>query len=138
MVKDLDNIRLVIFSALIGTCLSNFSVDPEKTASAVLASIFIFVVIIVAFFANMIPVHKNSGWSRATKISTIVVLAFTMMIGVFAMIPSEKFDIYSYLNENIGLDRSKIFLIQLTLWIWYTTSQLMLAIRHYFSTTDNP
>jgi len=48
-IKRFDDIRLIVLSALLGTALAKFDLDPSSTASLIIGSTFIMSVIMAAY-----------------------------------------------------------------------------------------
>jgi Zn-dependent protease with chaperone function len=113
-IKRFDDIRLVVLSALLGTALSKFDLDPSSTASAIIGITFIMSVILAAYGVHTISITRPYFWSN------LYAIGFILIFLIFAVLSRVRG--YDLISGFIGIDRRGMFLILVTIFAWIITS----------------
>jgi predicted membrane metal-binding protein len=127
-IKRFDDIRLIVLSALLGTALAKFDLDPSSIAAPFVALTFIMSVIMAAYGVHTISTNSNKRNILAEL--WIIFFVFGMLLLVFLshVLGSDV------ISGFIGIDGSGMFLILMTILVWLLTSLIVKLGHHHLET----
>jgi hypothetical protein len=118
-IKRFDDIRLIVLSALLGTALAKFDLDPSNQAAPFVGMTFIMSVILAAYGVHTISTERTRrrSWSG---LYAIVFVSATLFLSWYS-----HFRGHDVISDFIGIDTRGVFLIQMTIFAWLFTSLIV-------------
>ena len=118
-IKRFDDIRLIVLSALLGTALAKFDLDPSSAAAPFVGVTFIMSVILGAYGVHTISINSTRRyfWGGLCAIVFVVAIIILFMLSHFRG--------HDVTSGFIGIDTRGMFLIEVTIFVWFVTSLIV-------------
>jgi hypothetical protein len=120
-INEIHNIQGIVFGALIGSSLSTIEINPDSVVGGIVIIVLISYVLFSCMFAHFIYYVRPKIQDNRTYNTLLAGNAGIFLPPSIYGIIDSIYD-YDIIEVHLGIDRSRVVLMIITIFMWYFTS----------------